>query len=127
MSAVMTDTGSVSIAAALQSLALFEEQYEGIRVVGALPNSDYDSSGVLYDTIDVSFEIIGRPGTFTVSVPFAVNWQAIAFYYIGLKAQQVEQIFEGKASASDLPTQFLVPQLTVAPTPIPTPGNPIPV
>lgn len=127
MSALEADVGSVSIAAALQSLALFEERFEGILVTGAIPNSDYDAGGNLYDTIDVSFEIIGRPGLFTVSVPFAINWQAIAFYYIGLKAQQVEQIFEGLPDKNTPPTQLLVQVPTASPTPIPRPGAPLPV
>lgn len=118
---------SVSITAALQLLDAFTTQYEGLHIVGGLLNSDYDAAENLYDTIDVQFEIIGRPGVYTVSVPFAENWIAIANYYIGLKAQMVEQIFEGKADESQLPDLLLVPVLTTSPTPIPLPGNPLPV
>ncbi len=120
------ESGSVSIQAALDSLSLFEAQFEGINIVGAMLNSDYDSAGTLYDTVDVQWEIIGRPGVFTTSVPFAQNWQAIAFFYIGEDANKVELIYEGAASLAEVPTVFLVqPQSTIPPTPIPRPGQPI--
>lgn len=117
---------SVSIQTALESLALFEETFEGIRIVGALLNSDYDDAGNLYDTVDVQWEIIGRPGVFTSSVPFALNWVAIAFFHIGLKANTVELIYEGAASLAEVPTQLLVqPPPSNPPQLIPRPGQPI--
>lgn len=121
------DTGSVSIQAALTALSSFEETFEGIRIVGAMLNSDYDANAALYDTVDVQFEIIGRPGVFTVSVPFAINWTAIAFFQIGLKANTVELIYEGAASLNDTPTQLLTqPPPSNPPAIIPRPGQLIP-
>lgn len=120
------ESGSVSIQAALDSLTLFEAQFEGINIVGSMLNSDYDSAGTLYDTVDVQWEIVGRPGVFTTSVPFAQNWQAIAFFYIGEDANKVELIYEGAASLAEVPTVLLVqPPSGVPPTPIPRPGQPI--
>lgn len=120
------NVGSVSIDAALESLSLFEAEFEGINIVGALLNSEYDAAGTLYDTVDVQWEIIGRPGVFTTSVPFALNWTAIAFFYIGLEANTVELIYEGADSLAQTPTVFLAQQApTTAPTPIPRPGQPI--
>lgn len=121
-----TESGSVSIQAALDSLTLFEAQFEGISIVGAMLNSDYDAAGTLYDTVDVQWEIIGRPGVFTTSVPFAINWQAIAFFYIGEDANKVELIYEGASSLAEVPTVLLVqPPSSSPPIPIPRPGQPI--
>ncbi len=120
------ESGSVSIQAALDSLSLFEATFEGINIVGAMLNSDYDSAGTLYDTVDVQWEIIGRPGVFTTSVPFAQNWQAIAFFYIGEDANKVELIYEEASSLAEVPTVFLVqPPSSQPPIPIPRPGQPI--
>ncbi len=120
------DVGSVSIQAALDSLTLFEQQFEGINIVGSLINSDYDANGTQFDTIDLSWEIIGRPGVFTTSVPFALNWQAIAFFYIGQDANKVELIYEGASSLAETPTVLLTqPTSTVPPIPIPRPGQPV--
>ncbi len=117
---------SVSIQAALDSLSLFEAQFEGIHIVGSLINSDYDANGTLYDTIDLQWEIVGRPGVFTTSVPFAINWQAIAFFYIGEDANKVELIYEGAASLAETPTVLLTqPPSSTPPTPIPRPGQPV--
>ncbi len=117
---------SVSIDAALKMLGLFEAQHEGINIVGGMLNSDYDPAGTLYDTVDIQWEIIGRPGVFTTSVPFALNWEAIAFFYIGADANKVELIYEGAESLAETPTVFLTqPPSSTPPIPIPRPGQPI--
>lgn len=117
-----------AFADALASLELIEAQYEGIEIVAALPNQGYDDKGELTDTVDVSYRIIGRPGVYTVSVPYAVNWQAIAFFQVGLQANAIELIYEGAASLAEVPTAFLVqPPSDIPPRLNPTPGQPIPV
>lgn len=113
---------AASFTDALDSLALIEADLYGIDIVSALPNEAFDQAGVEGDTVDVQFQIVGRPGVFTTTVPYAVNWNAIAFFYIGEKAQLIEQIYEGKTDSSQLPTDILVPQITQNPTPIPQPG-----
>lgn len=109
--------------AALDSLTAIEASYDGLEVMSAIANQAYDSTGTLTDTIDVSYRIIGRPGVFVCSVPFYINWQAVAFFQLGLQAYEIEQIYEGKANAQDPPDSILFHQSTVPPTPIPRPGQ----
>jgi hypothetical protein len=113
---------------ALASLALIEAEYQGIEILAALPNQGYDSADTLTDTIEISYRIIGRPGVYTVSVPYEDNWNAIAFFQIGLQSNAIELIYEGAASLNEAPTQLLVPPPPdTAPQLIPQPGQPIPV
>jgi hypothetical protein len=113
---------------ALASLALIEAEYEGIEILAALPNQGYGDSDALEDTVDVSYRIIGRPGVFTVSVPYEDNWSAIAFFQVGLQANAIELIYEGAASLAEPPTQLLVPPPSdLPPELLPSPGHPIPV
>jgi hypothetical protein len=107
--------------AALDSLTLFEDTYEGIEILGALPNEQYDDSGDLAEVMDVTFRIRGRPGQFQVHPPFEENWQAVAFFRIGMKAAVVNAIYDGIGSLADLPTD------PATGDPIPFPGSPIPV
>lgn len=117
-----------AFADALASLALIEAEYEGIEIIAALPNQGYDDADTLTDTVDVSYRIIGRPGVFTVSVPYEDNWNAIAFFRVGLQANAIELIYEGADSLQQTPTQLLVPAVSdTAPRLIPQPGQPIPV
>ncbi len=126
-----TATGTpipLTFADALDALSLIEAQHEGIEIMAALPNQGYDDAGALVDTVDVSYRIIGRPGVFTVSVPYEVNWSAIAFFYVGLQANTIELIYEGAPSLAEPPTQLLVPPPSnLPPELIPRPGQPIPV
>lgn len=108
---------------ALAALSLIESQYEGLEILSAVQNQGYDTDGALVDTVDVSFRIFGRPGAYTVSVPFYANWAAIAFFRVGVKAQQVEQIYEGLADSGQATTQLLVPPPPSPPTPVPRPGQ----
>lgn len=118
----------LTFADALDALSLIEAQYEGIEIMAALPNQGYDDTGALVDTVDVSYRIIGRPGVFTVSVPYDPNWSAIAFFYVGLQANTIELIYEGASSLNETPTVLLAPPpSSVPPTRIPQPGQPIPV
>ncbi len=118
----------LSFADALDALSLIEAQHEGIEIMAALPNQGYDGGGALVDTVDVSYRIIGRPGVFTVSVPYDKNWGAIAFFYVGLQANTIELIYEGAASLGETPTQLLVPTpSSLPPELIPRPGQPVPV
>lgn len=112
---------------ALASLTLIEGLYEGIEILSALPNEEYDPSGALADTVQISYAIVGRPGVFTVSVPYANNWTAIAFFRIGEDAQNVELIYEGASDNQQVPTQLLVPTSSGPPTLIPQPGTATPV
>lgn len=125
---VAEQTEALPYADALLSLQLIEAEYEGIEVMTAMPNQGYDDTGALIDTMDVSYRIIGRPGVFTVSVPYALNWNAIAFFQIGLQANTIELIYEGAASLADVPAVFLVqPASDVPPELIPVPGAPVPM
>ena len=117
-----------SFADALASLALIESTYEGIEIMAAMPNQGYDGTDTLTDTVDVSYRIIGRPGVFTVSVPYELNWNAIAFFQIGLQANAIELIYEGAGSLAETPQVLLVPPPSdTTPRLIPVPGQPIPV
>ena len=117
-----------SFAAALDSLRLIEAEYEGIEIMAALPNQGYDGTSTLVDTVDVSYRIVGRPGVYTVTVPYETNWNAIAFFQIGLQANAIELIYEGAGSLAETPTVFLVQPPAAAPAAlIPGPGQLIPV
>ena len=123
-----TTSADDSFATALASLELIAQELEGLEILAAITNEDYDTDGSLVDSVHVTYRIIGRPGTFTVSVPFADNWNAIAFFYIGLQANTIELIYEGAASLAETPTQYLVPTPSdLPPILIPQPGHPIPV
>lgn len=97
----------LAFADALASLELIEATYDGIEILAALPNQAYDSTDTLIDTVDISYRIIGRPGVYTVSVPYAINWNAIAFFQVGLQANTIELIYEGADSLNQTPTVFL--------------------
>ena len=56
-------------------------------------------------------------------MPYYANWNAIAFFQVGMHAYTIEQIYEGKASKDDPPTLLLAPEFTTEPTPIPLPGQ----
>jgi hypothetical protein len=123
-----TQSVPLPYADALESLAMIEATYEGIEIMAAMPNQGYDDTGALIDTMDVSYRIIGRPGVFTVTVPYALNWNAIAFFQIGLQANTIELIYEGAGSLNETPTVFLTqPPPTSPPVLIPVPGTLTPV
>jgi hypothetical protein len=90
--------------AAVTSLTLFEDQYEQVEVMSVLLNQEYDDTGTLVDVVDVGWRIRGRPGIFQVHPAYESNWQAIAFFQIGIKHALVEGIYAGLASTADLPT-----------------------
>ena len=102
---------------ALNSLALLEAETEGVELLAALPNQEYDSADTLVDTIQITFRITGRPGSIMVSVPYDFHWQALAFVAIGQKARIVELIYEGADNMEAVPTVYLVPNESSA-------GNP---
>lgn len=110
-----------SFAAALQSLSLFEQTYEGVEILAALLNEDYDADGTLQDTVDVTFRIIGRPGQFQVHPYFTIDWQAQAFFLIGIKHAIVEAIYD------ELPNLQALPSGPTGGATIPQPGTATPV
>lgn len=123
-----TTSSDDAFVTALASLELVAQELEGLEVLAAITNEDYAVDGTLTDTVHVTYRIIGRPGTFTVSVPLADNWNAIAFFYIGLQANTIELIYEGASSLNETPTQYLAPVPSdLPPELIPQPGKPIPV
>ena len=94
---------------ALDSLALLEAETEGVELLSALPNQEYDVGDLLVDTIQITFRITGRSGSIMVSVPYDFHWQALAFVAIGQKARIVELIYEGAPDMHAVPTVYLVP------------------
>ena len=94
---------------ALASLALLEAETQGVELLSATPNQEYDSTDTLIDTITVTFRIVGRPGSIAVSVPYDFHWQALAFVAIGDKARIVELIYEEAPNMQAVPTVYLVP------------------
>lgn len=116
-----------AFAAAQQSLTLLEQQFEGVNIEAVLLNEAYDETGALGDVVDVTFTISGRPGMFQVHVPFAINWQALAFVQIGLKHATVEGIYQGLSVPAVIPQPTTPGGAPAPPAPIPQPGQPIPV
>ena len=112
---------------ALSSLALLEAETDGVELLAALPNQEYDTADALVDTIQITCRITGRPGTFSVSVPYDFHWQALAFVAIGQKARVIELIYEGAATMQDVPTVYLVPDESNVGNPFVPPGSVAPV
>lgn len=106
--------------AALASLGLLETLTDTVELQGALLNQDVDADGVLIDVVDIYWRLPGRPGFFTSRVPLEENWQAIAFFYIGVKQALVRAIYDGLASKDDIPGGPVGP-------PIVGPGVAVPV
>lgn len=102
---------------ALSSLSLLEQSTDEVEILGALPNQDVDESGALIDVVDVYWSLPGRPGFFTSRVGFDLNWQAQAFFWIGVKQALVRGIYAGLASKADLPAGPVG-------APVPQPGVP---
>lgn len=84
---------SVSYANALTTLQLIQGQYAGFSIVGGAPNSAYDETGALYDTIDVYFTVDGHGGTFTVTVAMVTNWPGEATAQAGFKAGTIRALY----------------------------------
>jgi hypothetical protein len=108
---------SSALGASLDSLALLETTTDQVTLLGVSLNQDVAADGSLDDVVEVYWSIPSRPGSFTTSVPFAANWQAIAFYWIGVEQAIVNGIYDGLASKADLPAGPVG-------TPVPRPGTP---
>jgi hypothetical protein len=121
----MGSNGLTAFNASLESFSLFETEFENVEVVAALLNEEYDDAGLLTDTVDVTFRIIGRPGLFQVHPLYTVDWIAQAFVLIGLKHAEVEGIYQGLDAPAIIP-QPTTPGGAPAPAPLPGPGVPVP-
>jgi len=102
-----------------------------VILVGTSINDDIDDGGDTVETVEVYWVFPDLPGQFTTRVPHYENWQAIAFYYVGVQQAEVRAIYMGLDSANDLPQPVAPPSpppfLPPGPGTIPIPGVPIPV
>jgi hypothetical protein len=101
MSTVTTNFSGGSLDAALLALELTLAAYGGIELLAVLLDQDYDSAGELREVVDVSFEITGRSGVFTVYPPFAAGWEYVAIGRVTVKVAEVEAIYQGLANATE--------------------------
>lgn len=122
----MASNALTAFQASVDSLTLLEQGFEGVRVISALLNEDYDSGGVLTEVVDVTFTIDGRPGMYQVHPEYAQNWQALAFVEIGLKHATIEGIFQGLDEPAVIPQPVTPGGTPAPPAPIPTPGVAVP-
>src|SRR5438067_1993131 len=83
-----------ALQAAFDSLALLEQTTDEVFLQGALYNQDVNEDGSLDDVIDLYWTLPGRPGFFTSRVGADVNWQAQAFFQIGVKQALVRGIYD---------------------------------
>jgi len=115
----------------LASLAALTATVDNVSLTASSLSQTFDDTGNLIDTVELYWNPIGRGGTFTTRVPNVSNWQAIAFYQLGLKHATVEGIYDGLASKDDLPPGPTAPPdtgfLPAGPGTIPLPGVPPPV
>lgn len=93
-----------ALQAAFDSLVLLETTTDEVLLQGALYNQDVNEDGSLRDVIDLYWILPGRPGFFTSRVGADENWQAQAFFQIGVKQALVRGIYDELASKDDLPS-----------------------
>src|SRR5258705_12998661 len=109
-----------ALQASFDSLALLETTTDQVLLQGALYNQDVEPDGSLRDVIDIYWTLPGRPGFFISRVGADANWQAQAFYQIGVKQALVRGIYDGLPDKSALPSGPIGP-------PLPAPGQVVPV
>lgn len=87
--------------AAFAGIELGLSDFVDVDVLAALPNQFLDAAGDLGDSIDVTWQLAGRPGTFTSSVPFAADWPDLAIAAILRDAELVTLIYAGAATGGE--------------------------
>lgn len=87
--------------AAFAGIELGLSDFVDVDVLAALPNQDVDGAGALVDTIDVTWQLRGRPGTFTSSVAFEADWPDLAIAAILRNAELVTLIYAGASSGGE--------------------------
>jgi hypothetical protein len=113
--------------AAFAGIELGLSDFVDVTVLAALPNQDVDAAGDLIDTVDVTWALTGRPGTFTNSVPFEADWPDLAIAAILRNAELVKLIYEGASSGGEwVDVAAGTPGPPSAPPP-PSPGGPVPL
>lgn len=81
--------------AAFAGIELGLSDFVEVDVLAALPNQYLDASDVLEDSIDVTWQLAGKPGTFTTSVPFTSDWPDLAIAAILRDSEIVSSIYAG--------------------------------
>lgn len=94
--------GLTTFQTGVDALTLYAQQYESVEIVGARPDEQYWSDGNLHEVVDVSFRIIGRPGVFEVFPEYLPDWVARAEARIAFRRDEIEAIYQGLNSTSEL-------------------------
>lgn len=97
-----TSGGLTTAQAAEQALAQYAEEYLDVEIVGYKLNEEYRSGDTLYEVMDVSFRVRGRPGVFTVHPRYRHGWTDTAANEIAAKRDRVNAIYEGLAIITEL-------------------------
>lgn len=106
--------------AAFAGIELGLSDFATVDVLAALPDQVVDASGGDVETVAVTWQLVGKPGTFTSNVDFEDFWPELAIAAILYEAQVVQAIYDGKGSLADVFT----PE---PPRPIPPPGGAVAV
>lgn len=93
------------------STTVYEAAFAGIElgladqvnvdVLAALPSQQDDGTGTLSDTIDVAWQLRGRPGQFTTTVAFESDWPDLAIAAILRDAELVTLIYAQAANGGE--------------------------
>lgn len=99
-----------------QALAFIGEIVPEIVATAALVDQRLQQDGTLIDVVDVSWRIVGRPGTLQSWVPAVTDWNYSAIGAIQYDYAVVMAIYEGQ------PNQDQIVQLPPPPGPAPAAG-----
>jgi len=87
--------------AAFAGIELGLSDFVDVDVLAALPNQYLDPGGQLADSMDVTWQLSGYPGTFTSSVAFETDWPDLAIAAILRDAELVKLIYAGASSGGE--------------------------
>ena len=87
--------------AALAGIELGLSDFVEVDVLAALPNQFIDAAGTLTDSMDVTWQLVGKPGTFTSSVLFESYWPDLAIAAILRDAELVKLIYAGAPNGGE--------------------------
>lgn len=65
----------------------------GVSIIAVLANQRYNPQGKLHDVMDVTYQLDGKPGTFTTHVTADLVWQEAAHLYITNQAHRINALY----------------------------------
>jgi hypothetical protein len=95
-------TATTVYEAAFAGIELGLSDFVTVDMIAARPDQTTDAAGDLIDTVAVTWQLAGYPGSFTTEADATIDWTASAIAQILYEAQVVQAIYEGKASLADV-------------------------